>query len=354
MLRFRRLLARLVRTRGSALLACALTLLFSGGAQAVEKVRVSLFSWPGYGFWFIAKEKNLVPELALDIQIIEDPYQSFALLSAGQLDVASSTAEYGPIAHAQNVPIKFVAYTNPSYGTDKIILAPGIKGAKDLVGKQVAVMEGGLTQIYMGMWLERNGVGIDQVKFSNLIMDQAVGAMVGGAVAGGEFWEPFGSQVLATMPGATVAAESSDPSWSSTGLLGDGMYMGSAFLDKRPQAAVLAMRAYFAAVDWWRANPVEGNRIIAKAIGFSADDVARIIGADGKPLKGGIAIFDRTEAARFMGLAEGPLPLELRNGQIADHWRIVSEWWVRFGLIKQTSDWQQGVAVAPLQGALAP
>lgn len=359
MLRFRRFgfrprLARLLPLRVCAPVACALTLLFSGSALAVEKVKVSLFSWPGYGFWFIAREKNLVPELALDIQIIEDPYQSFGLLSAGQLDVTSSTAEYGPIAQAQNVPVKFVAYTNPSYGTDKIILAPGINSAQDLVGKQVAVMEGGLTQIFMGLWLERNGIGIDQVKFTNLIMDQAVGAMVGGAVAGGEFWEPFGSQVLAAMPGATVAAESSDPSWSRTGLLGDGMYMGSRFLEQRPEAAVLAMRAYFAAVDWWRANPVEGNRIIAKAIGFSPDDVARIIGADGKPLKGGIAIFDRHEAARFLGLAEGPLPLELRNGQIADHWRIVSEWWVRFGLIEAVRDWREGVAVAPLQGALAP
>src|SRR5512139_4074093 len=53
----------------------------------IEKVRVSLFSWPGYGFWFIAREKNLVPGLELDIQIIEDPYESFGLMSAGQLDV---------------------------------------------------------------------------------------------------------------------------------------------------------------------------------------------------------------------------------------------------------------------------
>jgi NitT/TauT family transport system substrate-binding protein len=75
-----------------------------------------------------------VPDLQLDIQIIEDPYQSFSLMSAGQLDVTSSTAEYGPIALDRKVPIKFVAYTNPSYGTDKIIVAPGVGAAKDPVG----------------------------------------------------------------------------------------------------------------------------------------------------------------------------------------------------------------------------
>jgi NitT/TauT family transport system substrate-binding protein len=323
-------------------------------ALAVENVKVSLFSWPGYSFWFIAKEKNLVPDLQLDIQIIEDPYQSFSLMSAGQLDVTSSTAEYGPIALDRKVPIKFVAYTNPSYGTDKIIVAPGIKTAKDLVGKQVAVMEGGLTQIFMGMWLEQNGVSIKDVKFSNLVMDQAVGALVGGAVAGGEFWEPFGAQALTSLPGSRVMAESSDPAWSKAGVLADGMYMSADFLGKRPKAAALTMRAYFAAVDWWRAHPAEGNKIIAKAIGFSAADVEAVIGKDGTPHKGGIVVFDRQQAASFMGLTNTELPFGMHSGQIADHWNTVSQWWVKFGLIGKSQDWQSGIALAPLKAALAP
>lgn len=42
-------------------------------APAKEHVAISLFSWPGYGFWFVAQELGLAPELELDIQIIEDP-----------------------------------------------------------------------------------------------------------------------------------------------------------------------------------------------------------------------------------------------------------------------------------------
>ena len=95
----------------------------AAAAHAADTVRVSLFSWPGYGFWFIAQEKNLVPDLDLEITIIEDPYESFSLMSAGALDVTSSTAEYGPIAADKEVPVKLVTYTNPSYGTDKIVLA---------------------------------------------------------------------------------------------------------------------------------------------------------------------------------------------------------------------------------------
>ncbi len=324
----------------------------AGVVQAAEKVNVSLFSWPGYGFWFIAKEKNLVPELDLNITIIEDPYESFGLMTAGQLDITSSTVEYGPIAVDKNVPIKLVTYTNPSYGTDKIILAPGIESAKDLIGKKIAVMEGGLTQIFMGIWLEQNGVAIDQVEFVNVIMDEAVGAMLGGSVSAVELWEPFGSQLLKNMPGARVVADSSEGDWISTALLGDGMYMSEAFLSERPQAANLAMEAYFKAVDFWKANPQEGNRIIAEAIQFNVSDVEMVIGSDGEIYKGGIMVFDLQEAARFMGVAEGELPLGMTNGQIVEHWNTTNTWWQKFGMADAMHDWTTGVELSPLKAAL--
>ena len=325
----------------------------ASGQPSPEKVSVSLFSWPGYGFWFIAREKNLVPEIDLDIQIIEDPYESFGLMSAGRLDVTSSTVEYGPIAVDKNVPVKLVTYTNPSYGTDKIILRPEIESPSELAGKRVAVLEGGLTQIFMGIWLEENGVGINDVEFVNVIMDEAVGAMLGGDVAAGEFWEPFGSKVLEGMPGAQVMATSSEDKWISSALLGDGMYMSESFLDERPEVAALTMQAYFAAVDWWKANPEEGNRIIADAIQFSTDDVAMVIGDDGEIHKGGIMVFDKEQAGRFMGLIPGDLPLGMENGQIVQHWDTTNEWWVKFGQADSLHDWRDGVVLDPLQSVLA-
>jgi len=330
-----------------AVLMCA-----AGVAQAAEQVNVSLFSWPGYGFWFIAKEKNLVPELDLNITIIEDPYESFGLMTAGQLDITSSTVEYGPIAVDKDVPVKLVTYTNPSYGTDKIILAPGIESAKDLIGKKIAVMEGGLTQIFMGIWLEQNGVAIDQVEFVNVIMDEAVGAMLGGSVSAVELWEPFGSQLLKNMPGARVVADSSEDDWISTALLGDGMYMSEAFLTERPEAANLAMEAYFKAVDYWKANPEEGNRIIAEAIQFNVSDVEMVIGTDGEIYKGGIMVFDLEEAGRFMGVAEGELPLGMTHAQIVQHWNTTNTWWQKFGMADAMHDWTTGVELSPLKAAL--
>jgi len=315
-----------------------------------QKVKVSLFSWPGYAFWFIAKEKNLAPELDLEISIIEDPYESFAQMGAGQLDITCSTVEYGPIAADTGGAVKLVAYTNPSYGTDKIILAPGINSAQDLKGKEVAVLEGGLTQIFFGIWLEQNGMAFNDVKYVNLVMDDAVAAMVSGKVAGAEFWEPFGSKVLSTLQGSRAVATSSEDYWIKSGLLGDGMYMSSAFLKDKPELAVKAFDAYWKAVDWWLKNPEEGAKIIAEGLKFPVEDVYAVIGPQGPPFKGGIYVFNFEEAAKFFGVIEGEPPLGLKHGHINEHWNLTSDWWLKFGLIKEKRSLETGVDFAPMKG----
>ena len=334
------------------LLLAIVGLLAAANVAAAEKVRVSLFSWPGYGFWFIAREKNLVPELDLDIQIIEDPYQSFSAMAAGQLDVTSSTVEYGPIAAEQKVPVKLVTYTNPSIGTDKIILNPSVASPADLKGKKVAVLEGGLTQIYMGIWLEKSGLKFDDVTYVNVIMDDAVAAMVSGDVAAAELWEPFGSKVLDNLKGAKVMTTSLEPYWKESALLGDGMYMTQSLIESKPEVAALTMEAYFKAVAFWKENPAEGNAIIAKGLKFPIEDVELVIGKDGKPREGGIWVFNLDEASRFMRVAPGDVPIGSANG-INDHWALTNKWWVKFGLMKETLPPEAGIDLTPIKATVA-
>lgn len=345
-----------MKTKGKAILTAlaVMGMAVQGGVAAdKETVKVSLFSWPGYGFWFIAKEKNLAPDINLDVQIIEDPYESFGQMAAGKLDVTSSTVEYGPIAADSGVPVKFVTYTNPSTGTDKIIMSPKIADPKDLKGKSVAVLEGGLTQIFMGIWLENNGVKFDEVKYVNVVMDDAVAAMVSGKVAAGEFWEPFGGQVLESLKGSKVMASSLEPYFMKTALLGDGMYMSDSFLKEKPEAAKKAMKAYWDAVAWWKAHPEEGNKIIAEGLKFDVKDVENVIGKDGKWLKGGIYVFDLPEAAKFMGVMAGDPPLGWKNGEINDHWKLTETWWLKFGLIKKEHPIDAGVSFEPIKSLAA-
>ena len=135
----------------------------ANSAWAKDQVRVAGLTWPGYGWWYIAKAKNLAPDLDITYQAFEDPFQSFGLMSSGQLEIVSSTAEFAPIGASQNMPVRMFAYGNLSHGTDRLVMRPEIATPADLKGKKVAVMVGGLPQIMMGIYLEKNGLPFNSV-----------------------------------------------------------------------------------------------------------------------------------------------------------------------------------------------
>lgn len=312
-------------------------------ASAAEEVKISGFTWPGYGFWFIAEEKNLAPNLELDYQTIEDPYESYNLVTADQMDVVSSTAEFAPIAAERGMPMKLVAFANLANGSDKIVAGPGINGPADLKGKKVAIVEGGLAQIYMAMWLEKNGHPYDSVEYANIIADDAFAAMIGGEVAASEFWEPYGKNVLRALEGSKVLSESSDEYWTSRAVVADGLYFNTKFIEERHQVALDTMRALYDAIAWWKKNPSEGNKIIAKRMKMGIEDVELVLGKDGTSLDGGLYVYDFMESARFCGAVAGEPPFKQSNGQMRSHYDLVADWWIKFGFIKKKVAYEKGV-----------
>lgn len=327
----------------AALFVAVLLVQSTANGFAAEKVRIAGFTYPAYGFWMLAQEKGLAPDLEIEYQAIEDPFQTFSLATTGQLDVVSNTIEFAPISAAENMPVSLVAYANISYGVDKIIMAPGFSKASDLVGKKVAVLEGGLTQLYVAIWLEQNGVGYDQVEYVNLIMDDAVAAMLGGDVAAAEFWEPFADQVLNSGQNVRLVAQSKEDFWLENALLADGVYMTNAFIETRRDVAVKTMKALYDAIEWWRENPTEGNQIIANALKIPVSDVELVLGKDGTGKDGGAYPYTFIEAAQFCGSAPGNPPFGQKNGQIEHLWRFTNEWWIKFGLMSKEIDPVEGI-----------
>jgi NitT/TauT family transport system substrate-binding protein len=165
-------------------------------------------------------------------------------------------------------------------------------------------------------------------------MDDAAAAMMGGDIAAGELWEPYASQVLGGLEGSKQATNSRDPKWLKTGLLADGVYFNADFIRDRRDVAMELLAALYKAVDFWKANPAEGNQIIADGLKFAVADVEQVIGKDGTGLDGGLYPYTFLEAARFCGAAPGDPPFEQANGGMFDHWKLVNDWWVRFELVK--------------------
>ncbi len=338
-----KILSRPVANWATRLLCGAGMMLAATTVQAKEEVRVSGLTWPGFGFWYIAIAKDLAPDLDLGYQKIEDPYESFNMVAADQMDVVSGTPEFTPVGVERGLPIKVVALANLSNGSDKIVGAPGIETAADLKGKEVAVVEGGLAQIFMAMWLERNDVPFDAVTYRNIIADDAFAAMIGGSIAASEFWEPYGTNTLKALPGSSILAQSDDPYWLERAVVADGLYMSDTFINERRDVAVQTMKAFYDAIQWWIDNPMEGNEIIADGMGMSISDVEMVLGKDGSRLDGGLYVYDFLEAARFCGAAPGEPPFGQTNGQVEAYWELISSWWVKFNLIEEVKPADTGV-----------
>lgn len=322
----------------------AMALGTASDAAAKEKVRIGLFSWPGYAFFYVAQGENLAPDLGFEFTIIEDPMQLFSLLATDQLDVVLSTVEFGPIAAEQDLPIKLVAYTNISYGTDGILVRPDIASAEDLKGKKVAVLEGGLAQIFMAIYLEQNGVKWNEVEMVNLIMNDAAAAMISGQVAGGEFWDPWRTQVIDNLQGVKMVANSLQPYWLETALLADSMYFSSKFIAERRDVAVKTMKALYDSIDFYRRNPAKAEQYMAEGLKFDVKDIELVLGPPDNVPNGALLYpYQFLEGARFCGAAPGDPPFGQHNGQFYDHWKLTNEWWVTFGLMHSTQDPAKGI-----------
>ena len=329
-------------------------------ASAAETIRVGHFSWPGYGFLYVNQHHNLSPDLNFEFTVIEDPVQLFALLGTNKLDVVFSTIEFGPILAAEDMGSKLVALTNLGYGSDDIIVHPDIKSAADLKGKQVAVLEGGLSHIMMGIWLEQNGVKWDEVEMVNLIAGDAAAAMMSGQVAAAELWAPFNSEVLENLPGSRSVANSLETQWLESGLIADAVFMSNDLLDNRRDLAVKTLQAIFKGVEHWRANSEVDNQVIADAVGFPLADVDAIIGngkltnevAKNDIKDGTLYMYSLEDTARFCGVAAGNPPFGQKNGQMLDHWNLTQKWWVNFGFMTDTADPAAGLDCALVKEAL--
>lgn len=322
----------------------AAALAFSvGSAFANEAVNVGIcVSWPGYAMLEVARQKDMIPGYDLTLTIFEDPIGGHAALAAGQIDVYGCTADYTSVAVVAGLNTVNVAALNPSYGVDHVILTAGMTAA-DLKGKKVAAPQAYIGHLLMGLWLDREGVAPADVEWVNLNADEAVGPMLSGDLAAAYMYEPWISKVLEAAPGAASVVNTQDAGMLKTGIFMDSLYMNKTFIAERRPAALAVLKAEWEARGHWHANIEETNQIMADYLQWPVEDVASVIGTNGKSLEGGIYMFDFDESARTCGVLEGEPPFGAANGSMAASVALTNEWWIKLGLMTETIDPQTGI-----------
>lgn len=307
-------------------------------ANAAEKVNVGIcVSWPGYAMLKIAEEKNLAPNLDFDFTLFEDPIGGHLALAAGQIDVYMCTGDYTPLIAERGTPVANVAFTNPSYGVDHIILSPDVTAA-NIKGQKVAAPQAYIGHLLMGLYLESINVAPKEVEWVNLNADESVGPMMSGDLAAAYLYEPWISKVLENRKGAKSAIHTADPAMLETGIFMDVIYMNTNFIAKHRQTALNVLKARWDAVQYWHDNTEESNKIFADFLQWPVEDIGFVIGTNGKYFEGGIYMYDFDETARVCGALQGEPPFGLKNGSMVEVVTFINEWWVKLGLMDKMVD----------------
>lgn len=324
-------------------IAAAMSVSIGAAAAVADEVKVGMcVSWPGYAMLELARQQNLIPDHDLNITIFEDPVGGHSALAAGQIDVYACTADYTPIIVDQGFDVVNVAFTNPSYGVDHIILAPDIQ-AESLAGQKVSAPQAYIGHLLMGMWLDREGVDLDSVEWVNLNADEAVGPMLSGDIAAGYMYEPWISKVLEASPGARSAINTGDADLLKSGIYMDALYMNKSFVAENRDAALAILKARWDGLSYWNQNVEEANKALASFLQWPEEDIGYVIGTDGKSLDGGIYMLDFDESAQICGVLDGEPPFGMENGAMSGTIQTINEWWVKLGLMENNVNANSGI-----------
>jgi len=286
------------------------------------KVKIGHATWVGYGPLYIAKEKGFFKKYGVDpeLTVVEDESQYAAAVTSGELDGLANVLDREVVHYSKGAPIQFVLAMDESYGGDGIIAKKEIKEPKDLKGAVVGLDKSSTSYFFFLTILNKYGLSEKDVKVQEMTAGDAGAAFVAGKLDAAVTWEPWLSK-SSQRPGGHVLVTSKD----FPGTIVDVITLRQDFAAKHPEAVVGLTKAWFDAVDFWKKNPVEGNKIMAKALGLSEQEIADMVK--------GVRFLGKDENLKMYGDKTGATP-----GSIVYLTNLAAKFWKEKGIMDANAD----------------
>ncbi len=189
----------------SAALICAGPQAFAQGSGSMP-IRIAWQPDPNVAL-YLARDKKLFEQAGLQpeyIKFLAAP-PMFAALQSGSVDVAEMGLAPAIIGKSQGIDLKVVMLSVDVSATNVLVSQRQlpIRSAKDLKGKRIGAQRG--TTPYFGLmrYLERDGMGIQDVQFIDLTAPNIVPAFRQGEIDAAWVWSPW-QNLLVSMGGVPV------------------------------------------------------------------------------------------------------------------------------------------------------
>ncbi len=254
-----------------------------------DTLTIAMSSFPGYYPLFIALDKGFFEKHRVKINLIfREDYQ--AEFAAGKHDGAAYTLANITMIRGRDIDIRATFLISHSAGADIIVANPGIDTLTELKGKRIAAELDGYGEIFILAMLEKAGLTRNDVTMVNMSGVDIPSQLKAGKIDVGSVWGPNRKEAFDA--GAHVIFSSADTPY----LILDAWAFHSNILRDYPELVQAFGKGWFEAVDFWKAHPQEGNRIIGKALNatpescsseglemFTLEDNRRLFGSKDKP-----------------------------------------------------------------------
>lgn len=232
-------------------------------------------SWFGDAPLYLAKEKGFYEKygVSVEIQKVEEAQVRRQLLSSGRADISAETIDMAILDIGAGVDEKIFMALDTSLGADGIVATEEIKTISDLKGKKVGVTKGDPPYFLLKYLMKEQGVKSDEIVFQDMPNADIAGtAFVSGELDAAGTWEPWLSKASERVGGHVLVSSKDAP-----GIIVDVAIVRPDILEKRKNEVLGVMKAWFDAIDYWRQNPEEANRIMAKEFELEPDEFAELI-----------------------------------------------------------------------------
>jgi NitT/TauT family transport system substrate-binding protein len=286
-----------------------------------ETLRIGYSAWPGWFPLAVAEEKGLFEAAGLKVELtyFVDYVASLDALVAGQVDINSQTLNDTMLGVAAGSDQRIVVVNDNSTGNDAIICDSKITSIKDLKGKRIAAEAGVVDHFLLLQGLAKEGMTEADIEFSGLKTDAAAAAFAGGQFDCVGVFAPFTVQAL-ERPGSKVLFSSAE----FPGVIPDHLVATADAATKRPDDMQKLVNAWYATLDFIKANPTEARSIMAKKADLTPEEYA--------DLEAGTTLFTAEQAAAAFADRTGDA------GSLPEMARRINPFLVSSGLAEKEAD----------------
>lgn len=247
-------------------------------------LRVGWANWPGYYPLIIGVEQGFFADQGVAVEPVFVEGEASSNMLAGTIDsVLNTIASVIELEDQEPGSVRLVIPVDYSEGGDAFLATAEIKTPADLKAKGLCLLGSPFSLVFASQMLKEQSFSLKSVNQLDCKVSDALPLLDAGQAQAAHLYEPFLSQGLEQ--GYQLIYSSRE----TPGLIVDTLTFRTEVVQKRPDDVAAFINGWFAAVDWWKAHPDEGNAIMANALDLPVDAISTK----------GVAILDREAALQL-------------------------------------------------------